>query len=303
MNKGLLKLICKKLNAEMIIGRSVLATQLALCSGVKKVIYDGRGAIAHEWKEYKVISDPKMLNEISQLEKECILKSNFRIAVSEAMIKFWGQEYQYTNEQHAVIPCTLNADFEKTIITEENINKTRTKIGLKNDDVVYVYSGSMAGWQSIQMMEQFVRKVLTENAKAKIIFLTQASEKIEALKEEFNGRIFCFTLNPNEVSEMLIGADYGLLIREQSITNMVASPVKFAEYLACGLKVIISENLGDYSAFVRNNSAGYLFNDQDVTHSKIELNEKQRLRLLALKHFSKKEYNDQYRQVLKLAKN
>jgi hypothetical protein len=32
-------------------------------------------------------------------------------------------------------------------------------------------------------------------------------------------------------------------------TNKIASPVKFAEYLTCGLNIIISNNLGVYTDF------------------------------------------------------
>jgi len=299
-NAFLLKTICKRLKADKIIGRSVLATQLALLTGIKNVIYDGRGAIAHEWKEYKVITDPGMLSVIIELEKECILKSSFRIAVSEAMIEIWKKEYEYASNKHVVIPCTLNAYFEKISINAERILAARKKIGIKKENVVYVFSGSVAGWQSIQMLKEFMTPVLSENKNAKLLFLTRANETIRSFQNEFNDQISCFELKPKEVAEILIAADYGLLIREQSITNKVASPVKFAEYLACGLKVIISENLGDYSDFIQKYDAGSIFTKFNKQAEMIPMTEKKRLRELALKHFTKKEYREQYKQVISI---
>jgi len=264
------------------------------------VIYDGRGAIVHEWKEYKVITDPGMLSVITELEKECILKSSFRIAVSEAMIELWKKECEYVSNKHVVIPCTLNAYFEKISINAERILAARKKIGIKKENVVYVFSGSVAGWQSIQMLKEFMTPVLSANKNAKLLFLTRANETIRSFQNEFNDQISCFELKPKEVAEILIAADYGLLIREQSITNKVASPVKFAEYLACGLKVIISENLGDYSDFIQKYDAGSIFTKFNKQAEMIPMTEKKRLRELALKHFTKKEYREQYKQVISI---
>src|SRR5690606_35527533 len=51
-----LKILCFLYRPEKIIGRSVLATMMALdvkkVNKKLKVVYDGRGAIAAEWKEY-----------------------------------------------------------------------------------------------------------------------------------------------------------------------------------------------------------------------------------------------------------
>jgi len=40
--------------------------------------------------------------------------------------------------------------------------------------------------------------------------------------------------------------------------NRVSSPVKFAEYCLCGLPVIITDNVGDYSGYVRSYKLGHI---------------------------------------------
>jgi glycosyltransferase involved in cell wall biosynthesis len=62
---------------------------------------------------------------------------------------------------------------------------------------------------------------------------------------------------PHEtVSAYLDAADLGLLLRERSLVNAVASPVKFAEFMASGVPVVISEGIGDYTALVRDRAVG-----------------------------------------------
>jgi hypothetical protein len=65
------------------------------------------------------------------------------------------------------------------------------------------------------------------------------------------------------VKDYLSISDYGILIREYSVTNKVASPTKFAEYLNAGLKVIISPEIGDFSAMVDKYNLGYVYHENN----------------------------------------
>jgi hypothetical protein len=81
------------------------------------------------------------------------------------------------------------------------------------------------------------------------------------LKQQFPGQIFNRWLTFDKVQPVLSMCDYGILYREQSITNKVAAPTKFAEYLSAGLPVMISEGIGDYTSFVKQHDCGMVLND------------------------------------------
>ncbi|MBA3664194.1 MAG: hypothetical protein H0W61_08305 [Bacteroidetes bacterium] len=298
-NTRTLSLLCSYKKPEMIIGRSVLATQLALYlkkrDKVKKVIYDGRGAIAAEWKEYGVITNELMLNEIGELENEAIHESDYRIAVSEKLIQHWQKKFQYVSGNHVIIPCTLNTVYENFEINDSLRLKKRQELGFSDSDKVFVYSGSVAGWQSFGLLYNFIKPLLLEQSNVKVLFLSSQDQDILKLENEFPGRIACIRLPPSQVPAYLACADYGLLLREKTITNKVASPVKFAEYLACGLPVIISEELGDYSDFVKQNNCGCIM---DTFSIKATFLNKKSTRELALKHFSKKSFLESYGRML-----
>ena len=110
--------------------------------------------------------------------------------------------------------------------------------------------------------------------------------------ELFPDQIICKELFPSQVSKYLGVGNYGLLIREKSITNLVASPVKFAEYLACGLNVIISEGIGDYSEFVAAHGCGQLVNEFSF-----KVMDKSALQLLAETNFTKSSKFELYRKL------
>jgi glycosyltransferase involved in cell wall biosynthesis len=287
-----------------IIGRSVLASQLALIqkhkNKIKKVIYDGRGAITAEWKEYQVVSNSQLVNEIFELEKETVLKSDYKIAVSEQLVNYWKREFKYEGTNHVIIPCTLNKIYEDVLISRESIEQTRKFIGLNKNDIAFIYSGSIAGWQSFNLLNDFIKPLLIKRTHIKLIFLAHKDEHILKLEYEFPNRVFCFHVKPNEVQKYLLAADYGLLIRESTVTNQVASPVKFAEYLACGLPVIISENLGDYSSFVQHNpTLGFVLNDEKLVYPPLDIENKKRIRNMSLDKFKKNNFISNYKILIK----
>lgn len=296
-NLALLKLICVRLKPVTIIGRSVLATNLAFGTKVSRIVYDGRGAISAEWKEYNVVNNKSLLNEIQSLERKAIQLADYRLAVSNQLVNHWKDVFDYKSDRHIIIPCTLNKTFETIELTEITINKARQELQIDKDDLVFAYSGSTAGWQSFELIYQFLNVILLANQNAKILFLSDENENIERLQREFGTKIICKKVQPAEVPQYLISADFGLLIREQSITNKVASPVKFAEYLACGLKVIISEDLGDYSEYVCENNCGYISSER-MDPVRVSFSEKQKLRSQALNSFCKKNYLSEYQKLI-----
>lgn len=302
-NVFILKCLCLFFKPRILIGRSVLATQLALkCrASDRKVVYDGRGAIASEWKEYSVVKDQQMLKEIPELERDVVVKSDFRIAVSEQLLNYWRKNFNYKSSRQIVVPCTLNTAFEQTNLDVETIQESRKNLDLQQEDVVFVYSGSLAGWQSFELLYAFVAPLLKFSPIIKLLFLSDKDSHILKLEQEFPGQIICKKLSPKHVPVYLMAADYGLLIRERSITNKVASPVKFAEYLACGLKVIISEELGDYTTFTVERACGYIKEGFSPDMAKpISLSSKKKIRQLAIDNFTKQNFKDLYKKLVTL---
>lgn len=301
-NALLLKIICRWFKLSKIIARNPIATKLALLCKEKNilqtVVYDGRGAVTAEWNEYNVVDDEGLKKEIREIEKSAILNTDYRVAVSRKLVDYWKQEFGYSDSNHVVIPCTIDdssSDFE---MSEEIVSAAKNKMGFHSDNTVFAYAGSTAGWQSMQLLDSYLRDLLLVNNDFAITILGSKTDSVKKLQEDFGPRVFNMRVPPNEVTNYLVGCDYGLLIREQSITNQVASPVKFAEYLSCGLKVIISEGIGDYSAFVKENDCGFINNESLNSISKVSLTEKARSYHLAKTHFSKSAFISNYKKII-----
>jgi hypothetical protein len=298
LNAVLLRVVLAVTKPDTIIARSVLATQLALKTKRRaRVIYDGRGAITAEWKEYGVVSNPKLLRDITQLEKEAILKSDFRIAVSYALVAHWRETFGYAGNEYVVVPCTLGREFEKVSINVDTIANARRSLGFAPGDMIFVYSGSISGWQGFTLLYDFMVPLLHNSPKTKLLLLSPSNEHTKRLLMEFPAQVQVKHVVPHDVPGCLIAGDYGLLIREASVTNRVASPVKFAEYLACGVKVVISQDLGDYTNFVKEHNCGCTPADK-TTYMPISLETKLQLQLIARNSFHKMNYKIEYLRII-----
>ena len=295
LNKYLLSILSFYYKPQSIIARSIFAVNLAFYVRDKKltqnVCYDGRGAIAAEWKEYQLVMSGGLLDQISAMEYKAINASDFSIAVSHKLIEYWQQYYKYNSNNHTVIPCTLHSGFFKNLITAGAITEIKKSLDYKQDDIILIYSGSSAGWQSFEMLSNLLQLWLKQNSRVKVLFLAKPENCIQKLIDSFPDQVKCFWVDSSLMQRYLMIGDYGLLVREQSITNKVSSPVKFAEYLSCGLSVIISENLGDYTEFVITNKCGIVINElntKDITVLQpVNIKQKEANKELATCHFSK----------------
>lgn len=307
-NTLILGIICLLLRPGAILARNVIAANMALkvrkAGLVKKVGFDGRGAIAAEWKEYDVQVDPSWKKEIDALEKQAVTESDVRLAVSEQLVNYWQTQYGYSSREHVVIPCTLNSDFSRLQINPDSEKQARSHYGFKEEDFILAYSGSTAGWQSFGLVKPFLQHYLAKGEKYKALFLAKDEPNIRQLQEEFPGQVHQVWVPHPEVPSVLAACDLGILIREQTVTNKVASPTKFAEYLAAGLPVAISENLGDYSQFVSNHHCGFIVNSPPWPEpEKLHFTTRKRLNQLVLETCTKQACRKYYLLLLEKLKN
>ncbi len=293
--------LCIFSSHKQIIARGAFATNLSLSLKkiglIKKVVFDARGAYHAELTEYKVINDANVISQIKTIEDKAIQLSDYRLSVSEALVKYWKVNYNYQSQNHVVIPCTLSANFIFEFPTSEELKELKQKNNFSATDIILVYSGSSAGWQSFELLEEWLLTAFEKNANLKLVMLTNHPPETSTFFDKYKERIITKWLQPNKVKDMLLLADYGLMYRENTVTNQVASPVKFAEYLSCGLQIISSDNLGDFSDFVKTKNCGYVLPAQ-INFKNIDYSTKKQNHNLAMQFLIKENYKTNYLKLL-----
>ena len=148
-----------------------------------------------------------------------------------------------------------------------------------NEKLHFVYIGGISKWQKIEeaiLVYKYISKNI--NRPTQLSIVTPEIKKIHDLLSKTEQKLYSIeiiSLKPNEVSDYLRSCDFGFLLRDKSIVNKLASPVKFLEYTSNGVVPIISDEIGDYSLDVENKVLGICLKNYDkIDHSIIdELNQ------------------------------
>lgn len=117
-----------------------------------------------------------------------------------------------------------------------------------NHQKTVLYCGGLSGWQKIERIIATMKQMADVDHSLKFRFLTKDVAKLAALCESAGlaeDRWSSRACTPSEVPGELARADCGIILRDDTLVNRVASPIKVGEYLAAGLGVIASPCIGD----------------------------------------------------------
>jgi len=174
-------------------------------------------------------------------------------------------------------------------------------------DYIGVYSGSAASWQNINgMMELFkIAFNMFDNTRIKI--LTWQKERfVNKLSNypELKDKIEILFLVQEKVFDNLIRCNFGIIFRENNLISNVSSPLKFAEYLAAGLPILINEGIGDTENIISKYNIGVIIRRENYYAGLKEMmdllkdkNVYSRCRDVALREFNIKDAFNSYQMI------
>jgi glycosyltransferase involved in cell wall biosynthesis len=260
---------------EMIHARAHIpaAIALALKKTLRtKMIFDLRGLMAEEYVDaghWRQGSLPYRITKTT--ERRIFAATDAVVTLTERIwpiIKQWDG-LRGRDVPHAVVPCCVDLSLFK--FSDEERAKRRAELGLR-DKFTIVYSGSLDGWYLTEQMADFFANFIRRRSDAHMLWLTNGSH--DRVKQLMNSRNIAadhfsvMSVPARLVSSYLAAADAGLSFIKPCISKLASSPTKNAEYLACGLPLIINTGIGDSDALVNDWKAGVLleeFTDQEYT--------------------------------------
>jgi glycosyltransferase involved in cell wall biosynthesis len=224
-------------------------------------VHDVRGLIA---EESRFRHGRRRLGEgiLRAYEIRQIRKATCVVCVSNKMAEWISSKVGRTDVR--VIPCCV--DTLQFGFCNESRKSIRTKLGWGLDSPVVVYSGGVSRWQRLEDVMHLLSKSAGLCPNMKMLFITSDPAKVTelALRNRLNTSSFFATQVPHsEVHKWLSVGDMGIILRHDLPFNNVASPIKIAEYLACGLGVICTEFIGDFSELIQANELGCVLKEID----------------------------------------
>ena len=191
------------------------------------------------------------------------LNKNFKnidycIVVSEALKEYLNRRYSRNEEmKYIVVPCALNYEDVSPDNYLQARKKYRNKYKLKDRDVVFVYSGGISKWQCIQETIDLYEKISAVLSNAKLLVFSHDIDYIKGLTE--NSSVVFDSYPPEELEDALCAGDFAFLVRKDCITNNVAFPNKYLEYVKSGMNIISTPYVYEISRQIEEYDIGYLY--------------------------------------------
>lgn len=253
---------------EMVHARGQIAAAIALRLKQRfglKLIFDIRGLMAEEYFDaghWSRNSIPYRLTKT--MERRVLAAADGVVTLTERIwpiVKEWkglrGREVV-----HEIIPCCTDLELFK--FSQEEREQRREELNV-SDRFVVVYSGSIDGWYLTERMADFFVSLLRVRPEAHFLWLTPSRH--ERLRELMRSKGIAerdytvLAATTQDVPSYLSAGDAGLAFIKPCFSKLASSPTKYAEYLACGLPLIINAGIGDSDSLVTGEGAGALLTD------------------------------------------
>ena len=237
------------------------------------IITDFRGLLSDEVlyarnSITRTIFNKYISREISRIEKKATQVSNKILTVSNNLKQYLIENYNADHSKIFVIPAVVDEEkFRFNSTLRKNIRESL----LVQNRLVILYSGGISGWQPInEIIELFLRlkKIYPE---VFLLFITKEKLLIrKKLEDRLNSDDWqLLSASYNDIGKYYAASDIGLLLRKRRLTNTVASPIKFSEYLCAGLPVILTKGVGDTENYIEKFGVGEVLESTNDTPSDI----------------------------------
>jgi glycosyltransferase involved in cell wall biosynthesis len=250
--------IARREKLEIFHGRSHVGAMIGALARMMaggKLIFDIRGLLAEEYVDSGNWRAGGLLYRLTKTAERWLIRraDGFVVLTEKAREMLFGAGTG--GRPIEVIPTCVDVERFALVAREPH------------DRTVYVYIGSLGGYYLVRETADLLEASRERDPRAYALIVTHTSPA--EISEELERRGFSrddyqvIDAQPDEVPRYLAGADIGLSLIRSSFARQASSPTKFAEYLAAGLPVIASANVGDLDAHIGKQRVGALVHRYD----------------------------------------
>jgi len=162
-----------------------------------------------------------------------------------------------------VVPCAADLDLFRPLPESEAAPALRPFLGKR----VYSFLGSTGTWYLREEMLDFAAEAVREDPEARLLFLTEdpAGPVLEGLAARAvpADRFLVARASHAEVPRWIGISRAGVFFIRSCRSKKASCPTKLAEFLACGVPVVINDGIGDTADIVREARVGVVVDGFD----------------------------------------
>ncbi|MEQ1606055.1 MAG: glycosyltransferase [Pyrinomonadaceae bacterium] len=227
-----------------------------------KLIFDIRGFFPEEYTDAGIWPENGLLFRGAKRVEKWLMKvsDGFVVLTEKAKSMMLADETRPVE----VIPCCVDFAARFPELDPRLRERRREEIGVSGR-TVYAHIGALGGLYLTKELADFLAEARELDRRAFALFLTQSdpTELIALLRERgcAESDYFVGRVQPSEIFDYLIAADFGLSFVKATYATQSRSPTKIPEYLAAGLPVIANSGVGDVDELVQAENIGLLIDE------------------------------------------
>lgn len=243
-------------------GRGTVAATVAyLAASLTRARFfnDADGPLADEYADAGVWPEGSLEHRLARGVERRLLREADAVAVLTAYRQ--GEVQAFARREVTVLPCGV--DIVHFHFREDERRAHRARLGLTG--TVFVYAGKAGGWYLTDAMFDFAAVAAKTLRGGSILVLT--NDDPARFNEAAASRgLRCVVVKGgrDEMPGLLSAGDVGLSLVLSAPSKAACSPVKNGEYLACGLPVVTTPGIGDYSELIRRRAVGVVLDRLDL---------------------------------------
>lgn len=211
-----------------------------------EVIFDADGLPLQERLDYTGLKTSSQQYKILKKEETKLLKRADKVLVRTQKAK--DIHLDLIGQAHAhkfhVVGNGRDADFFKPNPSARK--EIRSGLGLWEDELLFVYSGSLGPQYVFGEMLGLFRQYVLKYGKAKFLVLSRSAEEVASMiPGDLEGLVIPLMVDFQEIPKYLSAADVAFNFRLPAPSLAGIAPIKLGEYLMMGIPTISSRGIGD----------------------------------------------------------
>lgn len=269
-----------------------------------KVVFDADGFPLEERVDFSGLKTSSNQYKFLKSEESKIVECSDRVLTrsKKSIDIHLGNNPLLGRQKFFVVSNGRDAEFFK--FNEEQRQSIRKSLGVRQEELLWVYSGSLGPAYLVEEMIAVFAQYLERGGKAKFLFLTRSPEYLESrIPKSIKDQIIIKTGSFTDVPGYLSASDLGLSLRSSAPSLAGLAPIKLGEYLLCGLPVLASKGVGDteeilsekdFAFFYENGKEEVFFNWLDTSRNL----DRNAIRSFGIEYFSLSRSVDKYLEAL-----
>jgi len=239
---------------------TLIGLLIKLFSNVR-VIFDQRGLVSDEIpsnRHFRIFLEKKMENiyykfsdaivVVSAVFKDYLISTNTILKKHKSKIYVIENSFSYRRFQYSF-------ELRENQLTENN---------LKNRYIM-VFSGPSVSWQRFDLVVETFKELKKIKPESYLLIISydplinQLVQNSGILEQDFS----IHNLRASDVNKYLIMGDFGIIFGDKRILRKVSAPIKFGEYLASGLPILLMDEIGDTAGITMKYNVGVIIKNEE----------------------------------------